>query len=889
MDSFLLATKLRVPSQPRHALERGRLIEALERGISDYKLILVSAPAGYGKTTLVSQWAHSSHLPIAWLSLGEEDNDPQRFLRYLMAAWGEVQPTIRETALGLLLTGRLPDTEAVLHAFINAADDTPDHLVFVLDDFHQIAEPSIQQALTFLLDHLPSNLHFVLASRTDPPLPLARYRARSELLELRAEDLQFLPKETAVFLRQTTGLVLSDEQVEALHTPLEGWIAGLQLAALTLRRQPAALDTLVISGKHRFIADYLSEEVLSHLPPSTEQFLLQTSILDRLCAPLCDAVTGQQGSQEMLESLERENMFLMTLDDSREWFRYHRLFADFLQEEFVHRHPNAVADLHHRAAEWYLAQDMPEQAFPHAIEGSDAEIAVQIMDRYSNAKLASGEFRVLRQWIDSIPPEWYDVYPALGLARVGLLAFTGAFEDSMRHLEKMEQRLAPAESEEVRWHQARVTSVRCLMACVQNDLPHAELYATQALAALGEDDLNWRPMIYGSLGDTYRQDGQWEKAKECYRQALVVANSPGLHFMSAHGLGALADLALRQGHLREAAAYWEKALAVIEKQENWGRLPLPVIGWVHIRMGEILYEWNAFSEAWTHLTRGLELAELGGDTRSLIAGYLIAGRLKLSEGRIAAAADYLARVQPVIEQAPFPDWTSHYERFQLDVWLAQDRLRVAVEWADEMLKVDLLEERPESEVALLAVAHVLIVKSDAPSVARALVLLERLLPAAQEAGRVGIQIEGLALQALADWRRGDLAAALTSLERALRFAEPEGYVRLFTNLGLPMARLLQEARSRNVLPDYVARLLAAFSTDRSLPLSIEGVLPEPLSSREQEILELLAAGLTNREIADKLVISPETVKKHTGTIYAKLGVSNRTEAAARARTLDLLG
>jgi LuxR family maltose regulon positive regulatory protein len=353
--------------------------------------------------------------------------------------------------------------------------------------------------------------------------------------------------------------------------------------------------------------------------------------------------------------------------------------------------------------------------------------------------------------------------------------------------------------------------------------------------------------------------------------------------------GALADLALRQGHLREAATYWRKALAAIEEQENWGRLPLPVIGWVYIRMGEILYEWNELVEASDHLSRGLERSELGGDVQALIAGYLITGRLKLTEGDIALAGEYLEKARPLVENAPFPDWVGRFERFQLEFWLAQDRLRAAVDWADELLRRDALERPSENEMAHLAMARVLIVKGDAPSLERALALLERLLQAADAEGRMGVTIEALALRALAHWRRGEQASALTALERALRLAEPEGYVRLFADLGLPMARLLQEARSRAVLPDYVETLLAACGADLAFSAPAEATLPEPLTTREQEVLQLIGAGLTNREIAATLVISPETVKKHTASIYGKLGVRSRREAVARARKLALLG
>jgi LuxR family transcriptional regulator, maltose regulon positive regulatory protein len=732
MDTFLLATQLRIPPQPHHALRRARLIDALERGIPDYKLVLISAPAGYGKTTLLAQWAQSSGFPVAWVSIGREDNDIERFLRCLLKAWEEVKPDVTQSKLDLLLGAIAPDSEAVLSAFINVATGIPDHMVFVLDDYHRIEDPSIHQALTFLLDHLPPSIHFVLAGRGEPPLPLARYRARHELLEFHAEDLQFLPEETADFFNRSMGLILSHDEVVRLQAQLEGWIAGLQLVALSRQRRLAGADKLVVSGKHRFIADFLSEDVLAPLTADLRQFLLQTSILDSLSGTLCDAVTGRQDSQQMLEMVERENLFLVPLDDSRQWFRYHRLFADFLYEELKQRHSDEVADLHRRAAGWYLEHDLPESAFHHAVEGSDAELVVQIFDRYGNAKLNGGEIRVVGRWVDSLPAEWYAAYPMLGLARVGFLAYSGAFEASIRCLDEVEQRLTPADSKDRRWQLARVTAVRCYFACIQNNLARAEAYADRALQELSEEDLNWRPGVYAALGDAYRRNARWEEAKTCYLKALTVTESPGLRFMSAHGFGALADLALRQGRLRDANGYWRKALAVIQERENWGRLELPVIGWVYIRLGELLYEWNERAEAWDHLSQGLERAELGGDVQALIAGYVVAGRLKLTEGDLEAAMEYLERARPLVERASFPDWTSRFERFQLDMWLAQDRLRAAVDWADEMLRSDALEGRPESEVAQLAIARVLIVKADAPAIERALALLQRLLQAAKQ-------------------------------------------------------------------------------------------------------------------------------------------------------------
>ena len=888
MDTVLLATKLRIPPQPHHVLPRARLVDAIERAIPHYRLILISTPAGYGKTILLAQWANASRFPVVWLSISEEDDDNTRFFRYLLTGWEEIQPGVMESPLGLLLRSNSPDSQAILSAFVNVATDVSDHIVFVLDDYHLIEDPSIHQALTYLLDHLPPNVHFVVAGRTEPPLPLARYRARRELQELRAKDLQFLQDETAGFLNETMSLDLAHDEVVSLQAQLEGWIAGLQLASLTLRNRHEATNKLVVSGRHRFIADYLSEDVLAHLPDDIQRFLLQTSILDRISGSLCDAVTGEASGQEMLQHLERENLFIMPLDDRREWFRYHLLFADFLESELYRRHPSEVADLHRRAARWHLAHDLPEQALRHAVKGDDIDIAVHVFEAYFNEKLNSGELKLIKRWLESLPEQWLSAYPVFGLAQAALFAFTGELDNCVRCIDEVEKRLLAVESDQAQRQLAKVTAVRCAIACIQNDLPQAETYAGQALNHLSAQDASFLHLVYGALGDSYRYYGRWHEARQSYLKVLELPYGPTYRAHSVHVYGALADLELRQGRLREAAASWSKALAGIQDRATWGAFPLPLIGWVYIRMGEILYEWNELPEAADNLTRGLERTELGGDVKALIAGYLLAGRLKLTEGDISAAGEYIEQVRPLVENAPFPDWVGRFGRFQVEFWLAQDKLRAAVSWADAMRAGGALEGRPDTEEAQLSIARVLIVKGDLPSLERATALLERLLRAAEAEGRASVAIEALALQALAQSRRGEQAGAMTSLERALRMAASEGYMRLFIDLGLPMARLLQEARSRDMMPDYVEKLLTAFGADISSLASGQGALPEPLSLREREVLQLIAAGLTNREIAESLVVSPETVKKHTASIFGKLGVRSRTEAAARARKLDLL-
>ena len=887
MDSILLTTKVRIPPHHQHVVRRARLIDALEQGSLHYKLLLLSAPAGYGKTALLSQWARTSQSSVAWLSIGKEDNEFECFFRYLLMAWERLQPIVLESPLGLLLRGKAPERKTVLSAFINAASELSAPLVFVLDDYHLIENQAIHNALTFLIDHLPPMLHFVIASRGEPPLPVARYRAHGEMLELNATDMRFLSEEARHYFTKSMGLSLTIEKINRLQTETEGWIAGLQLAALSLKQRPTGTVKPIVSGRQRFIADYLREDVLTHLPDDWQRFLLQSSILDRLCSSLAAAVTGIENGQDMLETLERQALYLTPLDDQREWYRYHPLFADFLQGELKRRFPDAIPELHKRAASWYFNNDLPEQAFKHAIESQSDRLVIDIIEHNFIARLMAGEVSVVQDWLEALPVAWQAKYPLIAIAQAGILMITGQFDACARRLDELEQ-LTLSGSDHPDLLRGRVIAMRCNIACFQNDLQRAQAFASQALQFLPVDDLDFRAGIYGSLGDTYRRNSLWENAKNSYLKLLDFKNAPSFRIQAVHVYGALADLELRQGHLQKAAGYWNKALDALQPRENWGQVPLPLSGWVYIRMSEILYEWNELERAWEYLSRGLERAELGGDARSLIAGYVLASRLKLTSGEIDAALSYLERARPYVENAQFPHWISRFERFQVEVWLAQDRLRIAVHWSDEMLQDDTLKGRPESDATQLEVARVLVVIGDRSSLNKALALIHPLRQKAEADGRTGMMIEALALQALACEQRADTANAMDSLAHALRLAEPEGYVRLFADLGLPMARLLQEARTRDVMPDYAEKLLTAIGA--SLPIAAAAVkaLPEPLTPREREIVGLLAAGLTNREIAKKLVLSPQTVKKHAGNIYQKLGVNNRTQAVAQARALALI-
>ena len=878
LDS-LLTTKLRIPDPPQGLVPRPRLREALDRGGLDHRLTLVSAPAGYGKTTLLADWAHTSQKPIGWLSLSKDEDDLEGFLRHLFHAWKRVRPEIADSRLAILLGSASPDPQTALAALLNAASELPADQVLILDDYHLLQNRAVHDGMAFLLDHLPPHLHFVLGTRAEPPLPLARYRARGQLLEIRLDDLRFTAPEAAEFVSRRMGLELKDEDIKSLNDRVEGWAAGLQLAALSLQHGRSGAS---FSGRQRFVADYLKEDVFQQLPRDVQGFLLRTSVLERLSGPLCDAVMGEPGGQEMLERLERENLFVHRLDDERRWFRYHPLFAEYLLAELGARTPSEIPELHRRAAHWYAAHAMPEQAFGHAVAGGDVALVTALCERHVPEKIGRGEFNLVRRWLESLPERWYAEQPALTLARAGWLGATGEFEAFARHIEEVERGLAGVESEQARRLRARVTAFRCAAACMQNDLSRAEEFGRRAARELPDDDVFFRELMNLAMGDSYRQAGRWQEARERYLEGFRISQGG-----SVHALGALADLNLRQGLLGQAADLWEKALRIIQGEESWGSLPLPAVGWAFIRLAEIAYERDERERARDLLARGLERAELGGDVRGMIAGHLLAGRIALTGGESESASAHLEQARPLVEQAQFSDWKSRFERFQLELWLAQDRLRAAVQWCDRMQQDGALDARPENEVAQLAVARVLIVKGDPPSLERARVLLRRLLEAAEVEGRAGVAIEALALEALTGWKRGDRAGALASLEESLRLAEPEGYLRLFADLGLPMGRLLQEARSRSLLPEYVEALLAAFGSGLPGSMSAEA-LPEPLTAREQEVLELIASGLTNREIAGKLVISAETVKKHTANIFSKLRVSNRTQAVARGRDLDLL-
>jgi LuxR family maltose regulon positive regulatory protein len=800
-----------------------------------------------------------------------------------------------------LLQERRPSIEAVLTSVLNDVQAMSGDVVLVLDDYHLIDAPAVHDGMAFLVEHLPPQLHLVIAGRADPVLPLARLRGRGELVEIRAADLRFTPEEAAAYLNGAMGLPLTAHDIQTLEGRTEGWIAALQLAALSMRgRADVAGFIAGFAGDDRYIIDYLVEEVLGLQPEAVRAFLLQTSILSRMCGPLCDAVTGQNGGKTELATLERANLFLVPLDDRRRWYRYHHLFAEVLQAHLHDEQPAEVPALHRRASAWFSDNGEPAEAIRHALAADDLDRAADLIELAIPTTTRARQEATLRSWLEALPEEVIRVRPVLSNGYAGSLLVRGEVEGVDARLRDAEGWVAAAgdgpppaagamvvaDEHGFRRLPGAVAVHRAGLARMLGDLPGTIAHAERALDLLAEDDLVGHGAAAALLGLAHWSTGDLASAHRRYSEGMASLEKAGYLPDVVGGAIALADLRIAQGQLRAATATYERGLQLATGQ---GPTTLRGAADMHVGISELLRERNDLDGARRHLAMARELGDPAGMPQFPYRWRLAMARIREAEGDRTGALELLDEAERRYVSDFFPD-VRPISAIRARVWVAQGRLSEAIGWAHERgLSVEdelsYLREFEHLTLVQICLAH----PSAGPagwSVGDAAGLLERLLRAAEQGDRAGSVIEILLLEALALKKQGDVAAALVSLHRALTLAEPEGYLRLVADAGPSMEALLDEIARQGVSAAYVSRLRAVHGGAEDSTALDQG-LTEPLSDRELDVLRLLATDLSGPDIARELVVSLHTVRTHTQHIYAKFGVNNRRAAVRRALELGL--
>ncbi len=959
MTMPFLTTKFYIPPVRPGSVSRPRLIKQLSAGLwrnrrFARRLTLISAPPGFGKTELLSEWVGGIERPVAWVSLDADDNDPTRFWGGFITALRTAQPGIGETALTMLRSSQAPPIEPILVALINEITRRPDALTLILDDYHVIESQSIHDSLAFLLDHLPRKLHLTLATRVEPLLPLSRLRTRRQLTELRTDDLRFTFDEADAFLNQAMGLGLSEQDVRALTVRTEGWIAGLQMSALALQRTLAThgregvhSSIEAFTGSHRYIMDYLTEQVLHHQPDHIQTFLLQTSILDHLTGPLCDAVrfgraetpssrhdpwftlkdekpqqvedsrtcsghfrisskgsavcfgtakipsNSQSDGQRILEQLEAANLFVTALDDEQCWYRYHHLFAELLRQQLSRTQPTLAPTLHQRASAWYEENGLLLEAVRHALAAEDIERMVHLVEGNALTMIGRGELSIILRWLDALPDKVIRSRPWLCVLQAWVLAYAAQVDAVEPWLREAERAVAdvkrqvqgsiPSRAEEQHLL-GHIAAIRAYGIAWQGKMSQARELARQALELLPDDDLSTREFAALHLGRCSHWDGDLSAAVRAYTEALAIRQRDGNSHIAIVTKCRLSELLVAQGQLYEADEACREALELAE-HAGQARKQLLVAGYVYIRKSRVLYHWNELETATRQTVRGIELCEQWGQMESILVGYNTLVRVLQARGDADGALDACRKAMQIARG--ISSWPATYVG-ALEAWLrlAQGDVAAAAHWAQKSGLSAEDEITFQNKFTYLTLARLLIAQK---KTRKALGLLARLLDMAEVLGATGSVIEILVLQAVALHAQGEIDQALAALERALTIAKPEGYIRVFVDEGVPMIHLLRQAAARNIGTwDYVCRLLAALEVERDRSSPVGETLIEPLSEREMQVLRLIMMGLSNREITESLCVSINTVKTHVKTIYSKLSVRNRVQAVGRARELRLM-
>jgi len=873
MTEILLHTKLGVPTKRSKAVARLRLLEQANEGLSHEseflrKLTLVSAPAGYGKTTMVSEWLRGLGVPTAWLSLDESDNDPSRFMAYFIAALQSIQPRFVESIQALVQSPQRPPAEVILTILLNELGTLPGLLILVLDDYHAINNLVIHQQISFLLEHLPSHMHLVLITREDPLIPVSRLRARNQVLEIRQDDLRFSVEEIVDFMNRVMQLELTYDDIVALERRTEGWIAGLQLAALSLHGLSNKKNFIqAFTGSNRYILDYLIEEVFNRQPVDIRDFLLKTAVLDRLSGPLCDAVTHRSGCRELLERLDQANMFIVPLDQSRTWYRYHRLFSELLRhQQHLLGQPMDETIIHQRASQWFEAEGYSAEAIQHLLAAQDWRKAAQLIGQVSEGMFNHGEIVTLIGWLEQLPKEIILSQPGLCMAYAWALLLTEKYEQAEPVLQQAEK-LAPPGSVFL----GQVATAQAYLARALGDNLRVIETSQLALSLLPENDFSSRGNLLMNMGMVHWHEGQLEKAELALVEAQEKAARSGNLYVQLTSEIFLARTLASRGAMREAAS---KYTSIIQRG-----LQVPVVALAYFDLGSLHYEWNELEKAELYLQQGLDLSRRTRNVEFQVAGLILQVYLLLARqdwnaaSSVADQACNLARDFSALTR-------SRCAACQAHVAIKMGDLKSASLWL-EQISVN-MDSHPFYRFLGLIQPRLLIAQGRMEEAA------EKLNICYETASHAGWGYALVAVQVLQALSANTPETALEFVTDALRLAGPEGYIRTFVDAGTGLVPLLREAAQRGVAPEYVGWILTFQGTKLKVPTTESSALIEPLSAREIEVLRLVTAGLSNREIAGKLFISPGTAKTHLHNLCGKLGVRNRTEAATRAKELGLV-
>ena len=899
MSTPLLLTKLNLPPARQNLVRRERLFQRLDAGLAQgHLLTLVCAPAGFGKTTLVSEWIYQhketgSERKYAWLTCERTENDLARFVAYLVAALEKVEQEVGESVLAALKTTRPPAISILATLLINEITRLGADFVLVLDDFHTITAQPVHEFITYLVDHQPPRMHLVVITRSDPPLPLSRLRARGQMSELRQHELAFSLEESAEFLSQTAGLEIDPEQLAILESRTEGWVAGLQLAALSMRKIediPGFIEEF--SGGYDYIADYLTGEVLDQQTDEVKDFLLKTSILEQLSASLCEAITGQQDSGRIIEQLRQDNLFILPLDYQGEWYRYHGLFADLLRKRLYQLNPADVLALHRGASRWYREHGMFHPAVEHALEGRDYPAMSELIEAHAERILVHGETGTFLRWLESFPAEELHAKPVL-VAYQGLaLMLSGQRPEKplafLQEIARSEESLGEADV------------LQALYSVMKGDAAEAIRFSELSLNKLPEERSFLRILAFDSLAMAHALLGDSRAAGHAFEQVAALSQEADSVIMTLAALSNLAGLRYQAGELHAAADLYRQVIEI--SRERLGGRSQPM-GKALLGLGELAREWNDLERARDYLFEAADLFQHFVDI-GLPLVYLALSRVYIAQGawdKAQGILDEAMRSAEATRTTPLDD--SLTELMGARFLIARGELEQAERWARSR---DLLD-RPAGDIAEMAehssrafemlqgeyLTLVRLYIAQGRS-SHALEILEVLLSHNEQMGQMRRVIEVLVLKATALQQQGETGAAIQTFAKALALAEPEKYVRTFLDEGQPVARLLYQALERSISASYAGELLSQFTELDFLPAAqklksgMQDQLVEPLSLREIEVLELIAGGLSNREIAERLHITLSTVKGHAANIYGKLGVNSRTQAVSRAQRMGLL-